>query len=432
MDTAKFIAAFEAKGATILAMPPAAHPPIAGELERWVAAQASDRRRRAAAALRDNLIYISHGELIEYCRIIIEKMYHEPTPVPADKKLIWYVGGPTKSSYFISLICYHFAKAAGYRLPDSIVESITYSGENDFVLFMFDDMSYSGSQLSGFLKAFYAGAVHSDPAFEDQSIIKLDKEDNLPIIDKIVHLDLRLGICCITEYALDYLSRFTFRFSDVRAYKLSTASSVKNPYTIHTSRVAPSLNKLLGDQLYTDCLIYFNPFGEYTPCICYFDHKIADPTSTFTNVLLFGIVPPSELNYKFIYGHEIRKLSKFRPFYTQNEEKIDREIPATQFIPFVSGCPPYDLAALARLPYEHVMIYKDSDGHDADDEREWASEYEFYSINSATIPPEKNSVTRRCPKSWYKTFFKGGSRRNRSKKRSTRRHRSSLITKDIS
>jgi hypothetical protein len=288
---------------------------------------------------------------------------------------------------------------------------------------MFDDMSYSGSQLSGYLRAFYAGTVHSAPEFEDVPIVKLDKEEHLPIIEKLAHLDLRLGICCITEYALAYLSQFTFKFSDVGKYKLSTASFIKNPYIIHASRVVPSLHTLLGDQLYTDCLIYFNPFGEKTPCICYFDHKIADPTSTFLNVLLFGVVPPSKLDYTFIYGHEVRKLSKLRPFYNQHEEKIDREIPVTQFIPFVSGCPPYDFVALALLPYEHVMIYKDSDGHEADDEREWASEYEFYSINSTKIPPEKNSVKRRCPTSWYKTFFKGGSRRNRTKKRSTRRHR---------
>jgi hypothetical protein len=94
--TGKFIAEFEAKGPAILAMNRAAHPPISGELDRWVSAQASERRRKAAAILRDNLIYISHGELIDHCRIIIEKIYHDP--VPAEKKLLGYVGEPTKSS----------------------------------------------------------------------------------------------------------------------------------------------------------------------------------------------------------------------------------------------------------------------------------------------------------------------------------------------
>jgi hypothetical protein len=154
-STAKFKAAYEAKSAAILAMPPAAHPPIPAKLDEWVAAQASERRRRAAAALRDNLQYISHGEVIEYCSRLTDRLYERP--IPPEKKLVWYVGSPSKSAYFTSIICYHFAVTKGYRLPDELVENIKYAGETDFAVFIFDDMAYSGSQMGRDAKRFLCG-----------------------------------------------------------------------------------------------------------------------------------------------------------------------------------------------------------------------------------------------------------------------------------
>jgi hypothetical protein len=106
---------------------------------------------------------------------------------------------------------------------------------------------------------------------------------------------------------------------------------------------------------------------------------------------------------------------------------IDRDIPETQFIPFIKDCPPYDFAALAKLPYHHLMIYQDSDGHETDPEGDWKAAYNFFLIDSKTIPPEKNSVKRRCPTSWYKNFFKGGQRKGqrKTKKRSPQQKRRS-------
>jgi hypothetical protein len=417
--TEKFKAAYEAKSAAILAMPPAAHPPISAKLDEWVAAQASERRRKAAAALRDNLQYIPHREVIEYSSRITDSLYEKP--IPAEKKLVWYAGAPSKSAYFISILCYHFARVKGYRLPDEIVEAIRYTGENNFVLFIFDDMAYSGSQMNGMLKAFWSATVRTK--FPEESIINLKKID----VAGVEHLDIRVGLCCAAESALGTLQTFKFSLFGMFDSTKIINGEVRSPYMLHVAKIVPSLKDVLDPKVYTDCIMYFNPYaGPTTQCICYFDHKVADPVSTFTNVLLFGVVPPSKLNYDKLYSYENVKGYRSGPLYNQHEEVIDRDIPETQFIPFIKDCPPYDFAALAKLPYHHLMIYQDSDGHETDPEGDWKAAYNFFLIDSATIPPEKNSVKRRCPTSWYKTFFKGGSRKDRkTKKRSVRNHKRS-------
>ena len=139
-------------------------------------------------------------------------------------------------------------------------------------------------------------------------------------------------------------------------------------------------------------------------------------------------MPPSELDYKFIYQHEGRKLSKYKPYYTQPADVCDKEILQTQLIPFIKGCPidPVYRDQLQALPYHHLMMVAggpDEDGKDL--------EYGFYEINISKNPDlytYKNSVETRCPRSWYKDgyFAAGGKhtikhRQKRNRKTARRR-----------
>jgi len=285
---------------------------------------------------------------------------------------------------------------------------------------MFDDMGYTGNQMNGMLTAFYAAAVNKQ--IPGVGGIDLSNEDNKPRLAAVEHLDLRIGLSCATSAALIRIGNFTFNSAGFQSRLRN--GTVPSPFSLFVERTFPSLQDTLGEQLYMDCLMYFNPYAGHTSCICYFDHKIADPGSTFLNVLLFGVVPPSKLNYDALYKYEVHRWKKrTSPFYTQGDEVCDKDIPHTMFIPFIKGCPPYDFAALARLPYEHLMVYWDSDNAATD--RAWGDTYIDEGADPATIPPEKNSVKRRCPTSWYKTFFKGGRRNQKTKKRSARKHRSS-------
>jgi hypothetical protein len=322
------------------------------------------------------------------------------------------VGPKTKSSYFVAILCYYYAEKAGYRLPDAILsENFTYEECKDSTVFFLDDMSYSGSQIKQLLHKIYVHAARENPAHVNKRRpVNMNKIEALPV-------DIRTGLCVITERARNELKTFRFNASNMgRAY---AKNRVPNPYPIYAAEVIPDLEKLVGAQQYTDCLIYFNPFRD-SSCMCYFDHKLADGNSTFLNVLRFGVVPPTNINYRFIYGHEARGWSKYRPYYNQTEEECDKEIQQTKFIPFLKGCSTIDPAfreKLEALPYHIFMM--SSAGPDEDGVN---MEYGFYDINiskNTDLYEYKNSVELRCPHSWYKNhYFTGGGKTKRRRRKS--------------
>lgn len=423
--TEKFIHDYESKIEEILARPSGIHTIDHAAITRWIDSQASERRRIAAAALRDNIIYISHAEVIEYCFELMRRMYTDAErPIQDSIPLKWYVGPEDKSSYFISLLCYDIAKKQGFRLPDEIlVNTFDYKDCIGSTLFYLDDMSYSGSQIYKLLKNIYVAHLKAFTKLEKGQKIILKKLN----ISTIPQLDIRVGITCITTKASNLLKSFNFRYNYLRLPVIQNNGDAipVNPYPIYFVREIPDLKHILGDQLYTDCIIFFNPFS-IAPCICYFDHKLADPLSTFTYVLQFGVVPPSLINYDFIFSHEDRKLSELKPFYNQQTDAPDKEIPNTQFIPFITGCIPFtpeQEVELRRIPFEHLMIIY-TDPVDEDE-----SVYNFYGIPVQNIFELKNSPGARCPKSWYKNFFKGGMRKTKRKLKKQKKYTKSKSIK---
>jgi len=411
-ETASFLANYEARIADILALPSGTHAPDEDTLQRWIEAQASPRRRQAATILAANICYITHEEVIALCKRLIDQMYTDPEkPVPAENQLKWFVGPKTKSAYFIAILCYYHAKQAGYRLPEVILsEHFTYSDCPNSTIFYLDDMSYSGSQLYQLLHNIHMTAARTNPNHVNKKKpVDMNAVEALPV-------DIRTGLLSITERAKKTLEFFTYSGMNSIG-KAYSKKPIPNPYKLYTPQIITDLEKVLTPQQYTDCIVYFNPFRD-SSCICYFDHKIADSNSTFLNVLRFGVVPPSELDYKFIYQHEGRKLSKYKPYYTQHEDVCDKTILQTQFVPFINGCPidPKYRAQLQALPYHQLMMVADG----SVDEDGLDLEYGFYLINIRGNPDlytYKNSVEARCPRSWYKDgyFTAGGTRKQRRK-----------------
>jgi hypothetical protein len=413
VDTANFLKDYNAHIKEILTKPSGEHVVDPARVKSWVDAQASERRRIAAAALASNIRYITHHELIRHCETLMEKMYTDPEKPISDTSLKWFVGPKTKSSYFISLICYDIVIKTGKRPPDKIIcENLEYEECTKCTLFYLDDMSYSGSQIYNLLLNIHVEAARHNPSFVNtKKMINMNKLEAVP-------LDIRIGICVLTERAEKQLSVFNYKFAYTRGIRGFGDKPIPNPYKRYSSEILPDLNTLLGDELFTDCLIYFNPYSD-SSCICYFDHKVADSNSTFTNVLRFGVVPPTVINYNFIYEHNERRFSIYKKYYTQEKESCDKEIVNTQFIPFITNCQPIDARYLDRLqalPYHVFMIV--SNGND--------EEYNMYNINTSknrNLYNYKNSADHRCPKSWYKNLFRGGTRKNKSRRNKTHRKR---------
>jgi hypothetical protein len=414
IETTHFLIHYADKIEDILSMTSGNHAPDSVKLSEWIEAQASPRRRETAKILASNIRYIPHSETIQHCKSLITKMYNDPEkPIPVENTLKWFVGPKSKSAYFISILCYHFAKIAGYRLPEVIMTEFDYDDCINSTIFYLDDMSYSGSQIVQLLMKIYETAALKSP-----ERINRKKRVNLNVI-KPEPSDIRVGVCILTERAKNVLE--TFNYGGLTIADVYSKKPIANPYKRYVSEIIPDLQNVLDPQTYTDCLIYFNPYRD-TPCICYFEHKLADSNSTFLNVLRFGIVPPTDINYKFIYQHEERKWSKYKPYYNQNKDICDKQIERTQFIPFINDCQSIDpdfIEKLKALPYHVFMLVekgtKDEDGKNL--------EYGYYQINTShneALFEYKNSVEKRCPHSWYKNaYFAGGTKKG--KKRNQRR-----------
>jgi hypothetical protein len=286
-------------------------------------------------------------------------------------------------------------------------------------------MSYTGSQIYKLLQNIHVATAKQNPAYTNKK-----KPINMNTI-KGTPVDLRVGICVLSERAQKQLETFNYSFS---IYTLGAYGKIPipNPFKRYTVEVLPDLKRILDPQTYADTVIFFSPYRD-PPCICYFDHKLADTNSTFTYVLRFGIVPPTSLDYKFIYIHNDRKISFTKPYHTQHTEICDKTIDETQFMPFINGCPPPPAALKARMqamPYHNFMMNPSGQLEDGKN-----MVYYEYSVDTSNTElfDYKNSVELRCPHSWYKNsyFTGGGSSKTRKAKygKTTRTRRSKLLRK---
>ena len=205
VDTANFLKDYHAHIKEILSKPSGEHAPDYDRVKAWVDAQASKRRRIAAAALASNIRYITHHELIRHCETLMEKMYTDTEKPICDKPLKWFVGPKTKSAYFISLICYDIVIKTGKRPPDKIIcENLEYEECTECTLFYLDDMSYSGSQIYTLLLNIHIAAARHNPSYiNTKKMINMNKVEAVP-------LDIRIGVCVLTERAEKQLDPCSF------------------------------------------------------------------------------------------------------------------------------------------------------------------------------------------------------------------------------
>jgi hypothetical protein len=418
-QTRNFMEDYDKHIHTILSMPSGNHAPDPEKLSQWVTAQVSERRRNAARAIAENITYITHRDLIKSVNELIDDVNSKKIP---DENIFILCAGPkNKSNYFISLLFYHFSKIKGFKLPDyisNILHAKHYKiNDKRTTIYYVDDMSYSGSQIQQLLSSIYA--------FD---------EKNSP------HWDIRICLPYASEAALLALQHVTYG-----KYGLPRT----NPYKVYNKHTIPSLKKIIGEKQYWDCIAYFSYISN-PDCVCYFDHKIADAPSTFLYVLLFGIVPPATINYKPIYTEQ--KIFKYEPLKHDLPEKeiIDdaKKDNKIDFIPFLKNCEYINEFIMKNktyfesIPYHYflanIKMYIENEyGAFNIILREMFGNNEYRNSNLLTIRhhdekhqkmlnffKERNSVSLRCPRSWYKNMFAGGkTKKHRRTKKYTYRAR---------
>ena len=218
----------------------------------WINAQKTVFRKLMALKFIESIEYVSYHDLFKLVEITITKMYKK---INIDHPIYLYVGEPNKSFYFISLIALYYIKKLKLKEPTYYITQILKNKSTNTInveqsnILIIDDMSYSGSQMNGFLKML--------------------KKTNLKLIVGLI--------------GINYLS-----------FELLTANTNA---TIVYGKMFDLLIDKVGIEYYYYIVYLFSPF--YHPSILlYFDHKIADNTSTFLNTLLYGPVIPQ--NYVFI------------------------------------------------------------------------------------------------------------------------------------
>jgi hypothetical protein len=401
-DKVSFLAHYDKHIADILEKPSGQHGVDPVKLEEWIQAQHSETRREIARRLADQIVYVTFEETKELCKSLVNMVYKDLEDRSEKTKIVWWVGKPYRSGYFISILCYFYLKELGLPEPDDIIGDMS-NFEETAIYLKWDDMSYSGSQLEQLNKDVVysyikSGSIHF-PDIWHCLICATETATN-------VLQNISLNNALFTEY-----SEIIKTIPDVKiSGSRYITASIPSPFRVYAARTFPSLDTLMGVNAYYLADLFFNL--NTAKCIVYFDHKVADNVSTYMTVLLYGVVPPSKIKWDnpFIEDYLKEKYGHFQ-YPKLKETGLEEGIAEIQFKPFLQGCevPSHRFDSWKSLPYDmFLQPYK-----------------ELTQKEKEGIPDWDDPLTR-CPFSWYKTAFRGGRRRNHRK---TRRRRGVRVSR---
>jgi hypothetical protein len=255
--------------------------------EEFIENQTSQIRRDAARNLISNTIYITLKEVYDIIGQLIDKVYSD---FNSDETIYLYTGKPEKSSYFLCVIALKHIREKGYKEPIFIKElnNEIFDLIEKSPLIMLDDVSYSASQLSEQLKSIYYNRMYK-------------KEP--PNYPPNIYI-LLIALNTVSKKKLSEVPGSKRRSG--KLYLDLTVSPFKLIYL--EDRLYTPLICKIGIEKFIYLTLLFSPWL----CICngytlgqpyvslYLDNKIADPVSTFTTTLIYGQIPPSNIDFSYI------------------------------------------------------------------------------------------------------------------------------------
>lgn len=293
--------------------------------------QLSPVRRQAAKDLIDNTIYITLQDVSNTIELLIENIYKSKNITDAvsnNNNIYFYSGDPTKSFFFLNVLALYYIRKNGWKEPifiDNLTDTFL-KNNSEYPIIILDDVSYSGSQMTGLLNNIYYKQVVVNAMPPPKIIVALIALNTVSLkkMQTVYTKKTKSGIFLnevVSPFEIIYLS----------------------------NRLYPTLVEKIGEERYNYINLFFSPFTEYQPYISlYLDHKIADTASTYMKALLYGPIIPS--NYKEQYQMLIIQLSDEQIQYsnkiqiakiikTQNFDIIDREHNIEiEFYPFIKSC----------------------------------------------------------------------------------------------
>lgn len=246
--------------------------------------QTSPFRREIAKSFIDNTLYITLAEVYDIVGQLIDNAYSE---LNNDDVIYLYSGMPEKSSYFLSVMALHHIKLKSYKEP-VFIKSIDFDVIQESPLLMLDDVSYSGSQLSTQLKAIYYSQVYT-------------KRANPP--------NIYILLIALNDVSKKLLSEVPSSARTDSTGKIYIDHLKPSPFKLIylKDRLYKPLISILGIERFVYLKLLFAPWlcldmnaGIELPCVSlYLDSKIADPVSTFTTTLIYGQIPPSNIDFSY-------------------------------------------------------------------------------------------------------------------------------------
>lgn len=311
----------------------------------WIESQTTELRKETARNLIENTHYFTFNQVVEYVRNLTYKIY-EKIIIDYEENfdLYLFVDNKDGSTYFIGILVVYFLRLK--KIYDPIIidkwDPKILSKINGPIIFI-DDMIYGGGKLSGMLQQIFH---HSAREYFGEKIINI-------YIGVIVSNSTSMNMVNSVLDLKDNINHNIFFISE-----------------LHIETMAEKI----GDNKFFNIIYFFSPFDFGYPVVsCYFDHKIADASSTFLIALMYGPVLPSRLNYndKFlITSLNTENNDGEIPIdfeYIKRLELIDIEqntnFSELNFIPFINGCNnlpkniiPYNWLILSYVILENIVF----------------------------------------------------------------------------
>lgn len=260
-------------------------------VDKFINEQLTPIRRQAAKDLIDNTIYIQLKDVMNIVEELVIQIYERYEKQGEDRQPLMYCGQKNKSFYFFSCIALYYIKKHKFQIPlfvSSMPEEFLQTVNSPIIII--DDVSYSGSQLSEFI-----GKIHY-----------YRHRRGLPI------LDISIGLTALNDISLDKLSKVPIQ----KSARGTVIQEIATPYFIvyPPDRLYPSLVQKIGIERYFYINLFFNAWVSVNMAL-YLDHKVADTTSTYKNVYVYGPIVPDNYDIRESIDYDICQLY-FRSRYS--------------------------------------------------------------------------------------------------------------------
>jgi hypothetical protein len=251
--------------------------------------QLSPFRRRAAQDLLENTHYITLKETFHIIETLILQVYQViNTALP----IYMYCGPNNKSFYFFACIALYCIEKYNTKNPSRKLKMPIFVANvnDDFLLnlggsafIIVDDVSYSGAQLAKMIDKYHY-------------MVCIERQQPPP--------NIHVLLTALNDISLDKLSKITLTKTATKSQV--TATQGPSPFNIMylPERLYPSLVRVLGIERYFYINLFFNAFlSSQTNVAIYLDHKVADSTSTYKNVYLYGPIVPSNYDMEIVKNY---------------------------------------------------------------------------------------------------------------------------------